>query len=83
MDTKLTLRLEKRIIERIKVYAMKHKFSLSGLTENLYRQILQSEQQNSEEVLGTIAQKYKGIISDKELDIEDVKLAYLREKHIE
>lgn len=83
MDTKLTLRLEKQIIERIKVYAMKHKLSVSGLTENLYRQILQSELQNAAEGLGPIAQKYKGIINNKDLDTEGVKLAYLREKHIE
>lgn len=83
MNTKLTLRLEKKIIERIKVYAMKHNLSLSGLTENLYRQLLQSEKRNSTVNLGPIAQKYKGILENKELDTEDSKLEYLREKHID
>ena len=83
MDTKLTLRLEKQIIERIKVYAMKHNLSLSGFTENLYRQVLQSEKRNSAGNLGPIALKYKGILENKELDTEESKLEYLREKHID
>jgi hypothetical protein len=83
MDIKLTLRLEKKIIERIKIYAMKHNLSVSGLTENLYRQVLQSEGGNFKAKFGPIAQKYKGIIKNKDLDTENVKLTYLREKHFE
>ncbi|MFA7146686.1 MAG: DUF6364 family protein, partial [Candidatus Riflebacteria bacterium] len=40
MDTKLTLRLDKEVIERIKIYASKRQKSLSALTEELYKSLL-------------------------------------------
>ncbi len=63
------------------MYAMQHNLSVSGLTENLYRRVPQSEERDPAKNFGPIAQKYKGIIKNKDLNIEEVKLAYLREKH--
>lgn len=37
MDTKLTLLLDKRAIDRAKAYARRHRKSLSGLVENCLR----------------------------------------------
>jgi predicted HicB family RNase H-like nuclease len=34
MDAKLTLKLDKAVIEKAKIYAASHKKSLSGLIEN-------------------------------------------------
>jgi hypothetical protein len=39
MDTKLTLMLDKRVIERAKAYARKHHKSLSGMVENYFKNL--------------------------------------------
>lgn len=83
MDTKLTLRLDKEIIERIKIYASKQQKSLSELTEELYKSFLLKSPENSEsEIRSPIAKKYKGIISSADYDAEAQKLNYLRDKHL-
>lgn len=83
MDTKLTLRLDKEIIERIKIYASKQQKSLSTLTEELYKSFLMRSSGNSEsEISSAIAKKYKGIISSTDFDSETQKLSYLRDKHL-
>ncbi len=58
MNTKLTLRMEKEIIEQIKMYAMEHDKSVSSLTETLYKSILLKENEEDAE-LTPIAKKYK------------------------
>lgn len=83
MDTKLTLRLDKEIIERIKIYAAKQQKSLSALTEELYKSFLLKGNRNSEtEIHSPIARKYKGIITSTDFDADTKKLSYLREKHL-
>ena len=83
MDTKLTLRLDKEIIERIKIYASKQQKSLSTLTEELYKSFLMRSSSNSEsEIHSAIAKKYKGIISSTDFDAETQKLNYLIDKHL-
>ena len=81
MNTKLTLRMEKEIIEQIKMYAMEHDKSVSSLTETLYKSILIKENEDDSE-LTPIAKKYKGIIKNDEVDTDIVKLSYLLEKHL-
>ncbi|MDD2999616.1 MAG: DUF6364 family protein [Candidatus Riflebacteria bacterium] len=83
MDAKLTLRLDKEIIERIKIYASKQQKSLSTLTEELYKSFLMRSSGNSKsEIRSAIAKKYKGIISSTDFDAETQKLSYLRDKHL-
>lgn len=83
MDTKLTLRLDKEIIERIKICASKQQKSLSELTEELYKSFLLKSPGNSEsEIHSPIAKKYKGIINSTDFDEETQKLNYLRDKHL-
>ena len=81
MNTKLTLRMEKEIIEQIKMYAMEHDKSVSSLTETLYKSILIKENEEDAE-LTPIAKKYKGIIKNDDVDTDIVKLSYLLEKHL-
>ena len=81
MNTKLTLRMKKEIIEQIKMYAMEHDKSVSSLTETLYKSILIKENEEDAE-LTPIAKKYKGIIKNDEVDTDIVKLSYLLEKHL-
>lgn len=49
MDTKLTLKLDKEVIEKAKEYAAKQKVSLSWLFEN-YLKAITNKNVNSEEV---------------------------------
>ncbi len=81
MNTKLTLRMEKEIIEQIKMYAMEHNKSVSSLTETIYKSILIKENEEDAE-LTPIAKKYKGIIKNDDVDTDIVKLSYLLETHL-
>ena len=80
MDSKLTLRMDRDIISRMKLLAQKESKSLSGLTEDLYKQVL-NEQANSSDRLSPIAKKYLGILKDKEIDEEMDRLAFVGRKH--
>ena len=83
MDTKLTLRLDGDIIERIKIYASKQQKSLSTLTEELYKSFLLKTDENSDsDIRSPIARKYKGIISSTDFDADTQKVHFLREKHL-
>jgi predicted transcriptional regulator len=83
MDTKLTLRLDKEIIERIKILASKQHKSLSALTEELYKSFLLKKGKDTDSEINTpIAKKYKGIISSTDFDAESQKLSYLKDKHL-
>ena len=81
METKLTLRLEKEIIERIKLFAMKEGLSLSDLTEDLYKTVLAQEQEGTFSSLSPIARKYKGILGSDSINEEDLRFQALLEKH--
>lgn len=82
MDTKLTLRLDKDIIEQIKIYALSNHRSVSSLTEDLYKYILIEKHVSTAEINSPIAKKYKGILGKEEIDINAIKLDYLKEKHV-
>jgi predicted transcriptional regulator len=83
MDTKLTLRLDKEIIERIKILASKQHKSLSALTEELYKSfLLRRGEEIDSEISSPIAKKYKGIINSTDFDAESQKLSYLKDKHL-
>ena len=82
MNTKLTLRLDKNIIEQIKVYALRRQRSLSALTEELYKQKLVEDQEISGDIGTPIAKKYKGILGKEAADIEEIRLDHLGKKHL-
>ena len=82
MDTKLTLRLDKDVIEQIKTYALRNRRSVSAITEDLYKKMLIETQETAGGITTPIAKKFKGIIGKKEIDTEAVKLDYLEEKHL-
>jgi hypothetical protein len=49
MDTKLTLKLDKYVIERAKEYASSQKRSLSGMIESYLKTLITQEKTHSEE----------------------------------
>jgi len=83
MDTKLTLRLDKRIIDEIKLYALKNELSLSSLTEDLYKNILLNLKKQDNDITSPIANKYRGLLEKSEIDEDKIKYDYLMEKHSE
>ncbi|GAB6089482.1 DUF6364 family protein [Spirochaeta dissipatitropha] len=81
MDTKLTLRLDKDVIERIKIYASIHNQSVSDLAEKLYKMYLVKENYAlQEDNYSSITKKYKDIIKYN-TEIDNTKKNYLFEKH--
>ena len=83
MDTKLTLRLDKDIIEKIKIFASRENKSLSDLTEDLYKiYIVNASSEEENKIDSPIAKKYKSIINSNNFDYEHQKISYLSEKHI-
>ena len=51
MDAKLTLKLDKNVIEKAKIYAAEHKHSLSLLVENYLKAITETEKkENTKEI---------------------------------
>lgn len=63
MSTKLTLTLEKEIIEKAKAYAKSHKRSLSNLIEDYLKSILEQNDKLSTEIaLTPIVKSLKGSV---------------------
>jgi hypothetical protein len=76
MDTKLTLRIDKDIIEKIKIFASREKKSLSDLTEDLYKiYIVNASTEEENKIDSPIAKKYKSIINSNNFDYENQKFS--------
>jgi len=81
MNTKLTLSLDKEIIQRAKKYAKEHNISLSFLIEN-YLQKIVADYHSEEIAKGSIVNELSGIIKmDTRLDYKDDHTNYLIEKY--
>lgn len=81
MNTKLTLKLNKRSIEKAKRYAKKNKQSLSGIVENYFNIISNNELQN-EIVISPNVLELSGILQLKDdINIKDSYGEHLEEKY--
>ncbi|MEI6184259.1 MAG: DUF6364 family protein [Bacteroidota bacterium] len=60
MDTKLTLKLEQKVIEKAKDYAKEHKTSLSKLIENYLQKV--TSDHNQQEYITPLVKSLSGII---------------------
>jgi hypothetical protein len=80
MDTKLTLKLDKEIINRAKDYAESKKISLSKLIES-YLQLLTNES-SSKEVISPLVESLSGVIElPEKYDDKDDYTNYLTGKY--
>ena len=80
MDTKLTLKLDKEIINRAKEYAESKKISLSKLIES-YLQLLTNES-SSKDKISPLVESLSGVIElPKKYDDKDGYANYLTEKY--
>ncbi|WP_298954879.1 DUF6364 family protein [uncultured Nonlabens sp.] len=80
MDKKLTLSLDKSIIESAKDYAKSNNISLSKLIES-YLTTLTKRKRNSTEIT-PLVESLSGVINlDEDFDIKDAYTDYLIEKY--
>lgn len=80
MDTKLTLKLDKEIINQAKRYAESKKISLSKLIES-YLQLLTKENSNSHKI-SPLVESLSGVIElPKNYDDKDDYADYLKQKY--
>ena len=86
MQTKLTLSLNREIIDQAKKYAKKHKVSLSKLVENYFTQIIKNDNKTIDNHYDNkLTNKLYGILSQSKLDnidFDEIKKDYLFSKYI-
>lgn len=81
MDTKLTLKLDKEIIEKAKHYASEKKLSLSRIIEN-YLNSLTSEKTNDDlQISPFVKSLSSGIKIPADYDYKQDRADYLEQKH--
>jgi len=79
MDTKLTLKINKLIIERAKKYAKQRETSLSKMIEN-YLQALTSKEEKNEEI-SPLVESLSGVIKFQDADYKKDYTDFLSEKY--
>jgi hypothetical protein len=78
MQTKLTLRLERELIERAKKIARRRGKSVSKMVADYFRTLESVEKQNHE--LGPLTRSLRGILRGSSVDEPDYR-RHLEEKH--
>ncbi len=79
MDTKLTLKLEKTIIEKAKAYAKNKNISLSKMIENYLKAIIEKKNQKNE--ITPLVDSLTGVINLQEEDFKKDYVDFLTEKY--
>ncbi len=82
MNTKLTLTIEKEVIQSIKKYAKEEGLSISRLVENYFKLITQDRRKVEAEKLSPRVQRLRGIIkTDKEINYKEILTEELSKKY--
>lgn len=84
MDTKLTLKLDKLVIEQAKKYASSHKRSLSRIIESYLKSLVNQDKNSDEseiEISPFVKSMSTGIKIPTDIDIKSGILDHLEEKH--
>jgi hypothetical protein len=84
MDTKLTLKLDKYVIERAKKYASSHKRSLSRMIESYLKSIIDKDSPETDEEIEIspfVKSMATGVKLPKDLDYKKAYGDYLSEKY--
>ena len=84
MDTKLTLKLDKLVIEQAKEYAFNQKRSLSRIIESYLKSLVNREDDNNEsdiEISPFVKSMFTGVKIPPDLDYKSERLDHLKEKH--
>ncbi len=80
MNTKLTLQLDKDIINKAKLYAKANNTSLSFMVENFFQKVV-AETKPEKKVQDSIVEQLSGIIDISDSNYNDDYLNYLVEKY--
>jgi predicted HicB family RNase H-like nuclease len=80
MQTKLTLRLEDRLIEQAKSYAAHSGKSLSQVVADYFK-LLTAAKRKSVSPLTPVTQSLRGLLRESKIDEKDYK-KFLEEKHL-
>jgi hypothetical protein len=81
MEAKLTLKLDKGVIENAKEYAKKKNISLSRMVERYFRAVIEKKQ-DKEKKYSPLVEELSGIINlDKNFDFREDYTNYLIEKY--
>ena len=81
MEAKLTLKLDKGVIEKAKEYAKKKNISLSRMVERYFKSFVEKKQ-NKEKKYSPLVEELSGIINlDKDFDFKEDYTNYLIEKY--
>lgn len=81
MTTKLTLSVDQKLIDEAKVYAKNHGTSISKMVEGYLKEILKSNNADSQSK-ASIIDSLSGIIKvDDDFDFDKVRLEILKEKY--
>lgn len=82
MNTKLTLTIEKEVIEIAKEYAKEKGQSLSEMVENYFKMLTSGKRKMNDKQLSPNVRKLRGIIkADKDLNYEDILTEELSKKY--
>ena len=80
MDSKLTLSLNKQVIEKAKEYARKHKISLSRLIESYLAALTQNKSKGESEIT-PLVKSFIGVIGSVETNTKEDFTEYLDNKY--
>jgi hypothetical protein len=84
VNTKLTLSLEKEVIEKAKIYAKGTGRSLSEMVENYFRNLISKSEKNNNETndIDERLKKITGVVTlPDDFDVEKAKEEYHKEKY--
>ena len=81
MDTKLTLKLDQKIIEKAKVYASEKKLSLSRLIENYLNALTADKSKDELKISPFVKSLSSGISIPADYDYKNDRADYLAEKY--
>jgi hypothetical protein len=78
METKLTLKLDKAVIQSVKKYALNNNKSLSKLVEQYFRNLVSEDEEKSK--YSPLVEELSGVVSEKDLQGIDY-VGYLEAKY--
>jgi hypothetical protein len=82
MDTKLTLSIDERIIEKAKIFAKNNDTSLSKLIENFLFSLTSASKETQKENISPLVKNISGVINlSDNFDFKTDRINHLREKY--
>lgn len=78
METKLTLKLDQKVIQSIKIYAEKNNRTLSRLVEDYFRKLV--EENKTSKKFSPLVEELSGVISETDIMNLDY-TSYLEKKY--